>query len=192
MAPTRIVIAEDEAIPRFGLREMLEDQGYLVIGEASDGRSAVDIARDLRPDLVIMDIMMPELDGISASQLLAEEKIAPVLLVTAYNDRDLVGRATEAGVFAYVSKPFTEAQLIPQIEIALARFREFQDLVEQADDAKSALETRKIVDRAKVVLMQTEGLSEADAYRHIQRTSMNNRRPMRDVAESIIQSHSTG
>jgi response regulator NasT len=136
-----------------------------------------------------MDIMMPEIDGITASRILAEEKLAPVLLVTAYNDRELVERAKEAGVFAYVSKPFTEAQLIPQIEVALARFLEFQELADEAENAKTALETRKVVERAKAVLMRVQGLSEADAYRQIQRTSMNRRRPMREVAEAVLLAH---
>ncbi len=168
---------------------MLEDQGYSVVGEASDGRTAVEVARESKPDLVIMDIMMPEMDGITASRILTEEKLAPVLLVTAFNDRELVERAAEAGVFAYVAKPFTEAQLIPQIEVALARFREFQELVEEADSAKSALETRKVVERAKAVLMRVQNLAETDAYRQIQRTSMNRRRPMREVAEAILLAH---
>jgi response regulator NasT len=172
-----------------GLREMLEDQGYVVVAEAADGRAAVEVARELKPDIVIMDIMMPEMDGITASRILAEERLAPVLLVTAFNDRELVDRAKDAGVFAYVSKPFTEVQLVPQIEVALARFAEFQELVDQADSAKSALETRKVVERAKAVLMKVQGLTEADAYRQIQRTSMNRRRPMREVADAILLAH---
>jgi len=186
MTAGRILIAEDEAIPRMGLRELLEDQGYEVIGEAADGRTAVELARQLHPDLVVMDIMMPELDGIAASRILSEERLAPVLLVTAYNDRELIERAKDAGVFAYVAKPFTEQHLVPQIELALARFAEFQALVEEAGNARAALETRRIVDRAKALLMSAHGLSEADAYRRIQRLSMNNRRTMRDIAEAIL------
>jgi two-component system, response regulator PdtaR len=186
MATVRIMIAEDEAIPRMGLREMLQDQGYTVVGEAADGQTAVDLARTLKPDLVIMDIMMPGLDGINASSILSAERLAPVLLVTAYNDRELVERAKDAGVFAYVTKPFTEQQLVPQIELALARFSEFQTLYQEAGDAKAALETRKVVERAKGVLMASQGLSEADAYRRIQRLSMNNRKSMREIAEAII------
>src|SRR3954447_23310491 len=132
MAAIRIMIAEDEAIPRMGLREMLQDQGYSVVGEAADGQTAVELARTLKPDLVIMDIMMPGLDGINASEILSAERLAPVLLVTAYNDRELVERAKDAGVFAYVTKPFTEHQLVPQIELALARFREYQALYQEA------------------------------------------------------------
>lgn len=186
MPGARVLIAEDEAIPRMGLREMLEDQGYVVVGEAADGLKAIELARQLRPDIVVMDIMMPELDGISASRILSEERLAPVLLVTAYDDRDLVDRAKDAGVFAYVPKPFTEVQLVPQIELALSRFSEFQSLIKEAGDARSALETRKIVERAKGLLMQTQKMTEADAYRHIQRLSMNNRRSMREIAEAIL------
>jgi response regulator NasT len=136
-----------------------------------------------------MDVMMPEMDGIDASRILSEEKLAPVLLVTAFTDTDLVDRASEAGVYSYVSKPFTEAQLFPQIKIALARFAEFRELIAEADNAKAALETRKVVERAKAVLMRTEKLNEADAYKRIQRTSMNRRRPMREVAEAILLAH---
>lgn len=186
MPRARVLIAEDEAIPRMGLRLLLEEQGYVVLGEATDGRAAVELARQLQPDLVIMDIMMPEVDGITASQILAEERLAPVLLVTAYTDRELLERARDAGVFAYVAKPFTEFQLVPQIEVALARFSEFRALVKESGDAKAALETRKIVERAKGVLMKSQGLNEADAYRRIQRLSMNKRRPMREIAEAIL------
>ncbi|MPZ13205.1 MAG: response regulator [Chloroflexi bacterium] len=192
MPGDRVLIAEDEAIPRMGLRELLLEQGYTVVGEASDGQTAVELARQLKPDLVIMDIMMPELDGIAASQVLSEERIAPVLLVTAYNDRELVERAKDAGVFAYVAKPFTEMQLVPQMELALARFAEFQHMVREAGDAKAALETRKIVERAKGVLMTTQGLSEPEAYRRIQRLSMNRRSSMRNVAEAILLTSQAG
>jgi response regulator NasT len=188
----RILIAEDEAIPRMGLRELLQDHGYMVVGEASDGETAVDLARKLKPELVIMDIRMPGMDGIDASRVLSQERIAPVLLVTAHNDRELVERATEAGVFAYVAKPFTEVQLVPQIELALARFREFQSLVKEAGDAREALETRKVVERAKGVVMQSQGVNEAEAYRRIQRLSMNNRRSMREIAEAILLTHQSG
>src|SRR5581483_4235885 len=153
---------------------------------ALDGRAALEIARRLKPDLVIMDIMMPEVDGIAAARILTEEKVAPVVLVTAHNTRDLVESAKEAGVCSYVVKPVSEAQLVPQIEIALARFVEFREMAEEVESVRAALETRKVVDRAKSVLMRTQGLTETDAYRHIQRTSMNRRRPMREVAEAIL------
>ncbi len=186
MTDTRVMIADDEPIIRMGLREMLQEQGYLIIGEASDGQTAINIAREVKPDVVVMDIRMPGVDGIAAAEILTSERIAPVILITAYPDRELVERARDAGVFAYVRKPFNEAQLIPQIEIALARFAEFQALVREAGDARTAMETRKIVERAKGVLMRTQGLDEGEAYRRIQRLSMNSRKPMRDIAEAIL------
>src|SRR5438270_9199304 len=140
--PTRIIIADDETIQRMDLKDILTKQGYLVVGEAGDGVSAVNLARELRPDLVVMDIKMPEMDGIAAARLLAEERISPVLLVTAYSHRDLVDDAKDAGVLAYVAKPFSEAQLVPAVEVALARFREFRALEKELGDTRSALETR--------------------------------------------------
>jgi two-component system, response regulator PdtaR len=186
VAQTRIVIAEDEAIPRMDLREMLENLGYLVVGEAGDGVSAVNLARELRPDLVVMDIKMPEMDGIAAARVLTEERISPVLLVTAYSHRELVDNAKDAGVLAYVAKPFGEAQLVPAVEVALARFREFRALEKELGDTRSALETRKIVERAKGVLMDKHGLREDEAFRRIQKLSMDSRKSMRDVAEAIL------
>jgi len=189
VAQTRIVIAEDEPIPRMDLREMLENLGYLVVGEASDGRSAVNIAREVRPDLVVMDIKMPELDGIAAARMLTEERIAPVLLVTAYSHRELVDGAKDAGVLAYVPKPFGEAQLVPAIEVALARFQEFRALEKDLGDTREALETRKLVERAKGVLMDRHGLKENEAFRRIQKLSMDTRKSMREVAEAILLAH---
>ena len=186
MAQTRIVIAEDEAIPRMDLREMLENLGYLVVGEAGDGVSAVNLARELRPDLVVMDIKMPEMDGIAAARVLTEERISPVLLVTAYSHRELVDNAKDAGVLAYVAKPFGEAQLVPAVEVALARFREFRALEKELGDTRSALETRKIVERAKGVLMDKHGLREDEAFRRIQKLSMDTRKSMREVAEAVL------
>jgi response regulator NasT len=183
---TRIVIAEDEPIPRMDLREMLQNLGYQVIGEAADGRAAVNLARELRPDLVVMDIKMPEVDGIAAARVLTEEHISPVLLVTAYSDRDLVDGAKDAGVLAYVTKPFGEAQLVPAVEVALARFHELRTLEQELGDLRTALETRKIVDRAKGVLMDRHSLKEEEAFRRIQKLSMDTRKTMREVAEAIL------
>jgi response regulator NasT len=189
MSQKRIVIAEDEPISRTDLREMLGNLGYLVVGEAGDGRSAVNLARELRPDLVIMDIKMPEMDGITASRTLTEEKISPILLLTAYSDHELVEGATDAGVSGYIVKPVHEASLVPAIELALARFREFRALEKQLGDSREALETRRVVERAKGVLMDSLGLRESEAFRRIQKLSMNNRKSMREIAEAILLGH---
>jgi AmiR/NasT family two-component response regulator len=190
---TRVIIADDESIIRMDLREMLTNLGYLVVGEVGDGRSAVNLARELKPDVVIMDIKFEgdEFDGIDAARTLTEERMAPVLLLTAYSQRDLVVRAREAGVVGYLVKPFREADLVPAIEVALARFEEFEAMEKQVGDLKETLETRKFVDRAKGILMDTQGLTEADAFRRIQKMSMNTRKPMKDVAEAIILAHQT-
>jgi two-component system, response regulator PdtaR len=190
---TRVIIADDESIIRMDLREMLTNLGYLVIGEVGDGRSAVNLARELKPEIVIMDIKFEgeEFDGIDAARILTEEKLAPVLLLTAYSQRDLVVRAREAGVVGYLVKPFREADLVPAIEVALARFAEFREVEDQVGDLKEALETRKFVDRAKGILMDSQSLSEAEAFRRIQKMSMNTRKPMKDVAEAIILAHQT-
>ncbi|HEX5689799.1 MAG TPA: response regulator [Roseiflexaceae bacterium] len=182
----RLVIADDESIIRMNLKETLVGLGYLVIGEAGDGVSVINLARELRPDLVVMDIKMPKLDGIAAAKILTEERIAPVLLLTAYSDRELVDRAREAGVVNYVVKPFRDAELLPAIEIALARYAEFREMDKQIDDLKDSLETRKLVDRAKGILMDTQGLKEQEAFRKIQQLSMNSRKSMREVAQAIL------
>jgi len=174
------------------LREMLSNLGYLVIGEVGDGRSAVNLARELRPDLIIMDIKMPDMDGIEAAKILTSEDIAPVLLLTAYSQQELVNRAKEAGVVGYLVKPFRESDLAPAIEVALARFAEFRALGKEVGDLKEALETRKFVDRAKGIIMDSQGLTEAEAFRKIQKMSMNTRKPMKDVAEAIILAHEAG
>ncbi len=192
MKRKRILIADDESIILMDLREMLNNLGYLVVGEANDGRSAVNMARELRPDLVVMDIKMPDMDGIEAAGLLTEEKIAPVLLLTAYSQEDLIERAREAGVVGYLVKPFRESNLAPAIEVTLARFAEFQAVQKEVDDLKEALETRKVVDRAKGILMDTQGLSEHEAFRRIQKMSMNTRRPMKEIAEAIILTNDMG
>jgi AmiR/NasT family two-component response regulator len=192
MERVRVIVADDESIIRMDLREMLTNLGYLVIGEVGDGRSMVNLARELRPDVVIADIKMPDMDGIEAARILTEEKIAPVILLTAYGQRELVERAKEAGVVGYLVKPFQESDLSPAIEIALAQFAEFQDLEKEVEDLKQALETRKLVDRAKGILMDTQGLKEAEAFRKIQKMSMNTRKPMKEVAEAIILAHQAG
>ncbi len=182
----RLVIADDESIIRMNLKETLVGLGYLVVGEAGDGVSVINLSRELRPDLVVMDIKMPKLDGIQAAKVLTEERIAPVLLLTAYSDRELVDRAREAGVVSYVVKPFRDAELLPAIEIALARYGEFREMDKQIDDLKESLETRKLVDRAKGILMDTQGLKEQEAFRKIQQLSMNSRKSMRGVAQAIL------
>lgn len=190
MEQIRVIIAEDESLVRVDLREMLTNLGYLVVGEAGDGCSAVNLTRELRPDLVVMDIKMPgEIDGIDAARILTEEELAPVLLLTAYSQRELVERAKEAGVIGYVVKPFQESDLGPAIEVALARFGQFKTLRKEVGDLKEALETRKLVDRAKGILMDTQGLTEAQAFRRIQKMSMDTRKPMKEVAEAIILAH---
>lgn len=190
MTKRRIVIAEDEPLARLDLGQMLENLGHDVVGQAGDGRSAVETARELKPDLVILDIKMPgEIDGLGAAQLLAEERVAPVLLLTAYSDQEFIDRARDAGVMGYLVKPYGENQLGPQIEVALARYNEFLRLDRELGDTKEALNTRKIVERAKGVLMDTAGLKEAEAFHRIQRLSMNSRKSMREVAEAILLTH---
>jgi response regulator NasT len=192
MERTRVVIADDESLIRMDLREMLTNLGYLVVGEVADGRSAVNQARELRPDVVIMDVKMPDMDGIEAAKVLTEERIAPVVLLSAYSQRDLVERARQSGVIAYLVKPYREEDLTPAIEVALARFKEFRDLEKQVADLTLALETRKLVDRAKGILMDKQGLTEAEAFRKIQKMSMDNRKAMKEVAEAIILAHQVG
>ena len=186
MERTRVIVADDESIIRMDLREMLTNLGYLVVGEAGDGRSAVNQARELRPDVVIMDIKMPDMDGIEAAGILTQERIAPVVLLTAFSQRDLVERAKEAGVVGYLVKPFRESDLGPAIEVALARFAEFRSLEKEVANLQETLDTRKLVDRAKGILMDQQGLSEGDAFRKIQKMSMNTRKPMKEIAEAII------
>ncbi len=165
---------------------MLTNLGYLVVGEVADGTSAVNLARELRPDIVIMDIKMPDLDGIDASRILTQERIAPVVLLTAYSQSELIERAKEAGVVGYIVKPIRESDLSPAIEVALARFGELRALEREVGDLKDALETRKLVDRAKGILMDSQSLTEAQAFRRIQTMSMNTRKSMKQVAEAII------
>jgi response regulator NasT len=190
MDSLKIVIADDEPIIRLDLKKTLENMGHQVVGEAGDGAKAVELARQLKPDILILDIKMPDLDGIDAAKIITTEGIAPVLLLTAYSQKDLVDRAKDAGVFAYLVKPFKEADLLPAIEIAISRYEEFMDLENEVTDLESKLETRKSVDRAKGILMDQYGLKEQEAFRRIQVQSMNTRKSMREIAEAIILAHS--
>lgn len=183
---TRVVIAEDEALIRLDLKEMLEEEGYSVVGEAGDGETAVKLAEEHRPDLVILDVKMPILDGISAAELIAKEKIAPVLMLTAFSQRELVERARDAGAMAYLVKPFSKSDLVPAIEMAVSRFQELRALELEVADLSLRLETRKLVDRAKSVLQTKYGLSEPAAFRWIQKTSMDRRMSMQQVAQAVI------
>ncbi|NLV74779.1 MAG: response regulator [Chloroflexi bacterium] len=192
MERIRVVIADDESIITMDLREMLTNLGYLVVGEAGDGQSAVNLARELKPDVVLMDIKMPDMDGIEAAAVLTNEHIAPVVLLTAFSQRDLVERAKEAGVVGYLVKPIQEADLAPAIEIALGRFSEFRELEKEVNNLQDQLETRKLVDHAKGILMDTQGLTEAAAFRRIQKMSMNTRKAMREIAQAIILTHEAG
>jgi response regulator NasT len=184
--PFRVVIAEDEALIRLDLKEMLEEEGYVVAGEASDGEAAVKLAESQRPDLVIMDIKMPGLDGISAAERITAEHVAPVVILTAFSQRDLVMRAKDAGAMAFLVKPFTKADLIPAIEIARSRFTELAALEAEVSSLKERLEVRKLLDRAKGLLQAERGLTEAEAFRWIQKSSMDRRMTMRAVAEEVL------
>jgi response regulator NasT len=186
MTETRIVIAEDETLIRMNLREALAGLGYLVVGEAADGETAVRLARQLRPDLVVMDIKMPKLDGIHAAAMLSEERVAPVLLLSAYSGREHVEAARAPGIMGYLIKPFREADLRPAIEIAMARFAELRAMNAQVDEIQETLEARKLVDQAKALLMAKESLSESEAYRRMQRLSMNSRKSMKTIAQAVI------
>jgi response regulator NasT len=182
----RVVIAEDEALIRLDLAEMLAEEGYDVVGQAGDGGAAVELAERHRPDLVVLDVKMPRLDGITAAQRIAEKRIAPVVILTAFSQRDLVQRASDAGAMAYLVKPFGKSDLLPAIEIAVSRFAELQTLEAEVADLTERLETRKLVDRAKAVLQERLGLSEPDAFRWVQKTAMDLRLSMRQVAEGVI------
>ena len=183
---TRVVIAEDEALIRLDLKEMLEEEGYSVVGEAGDGEQAIELAREHQPDLVILDVKMPVLDGISAAEKITEESIAPVLMLTAFSQRDLVERARDAGAMAYLVKPFSKSDVVPAIEMAVSRFTELRELEKEVADLTLRLETRKLVDRAKSVLQTEYGLTEPAAFRWIQKTSMDRRLSMQQVAEAVI------
>lgn len=183
---TRVLIAEDEALIRLDLKEMLEEEGYEVVAEVGDGQQAVDQARALAPDLVILDIQMPVLDGLSAAEQIAGERLAPVIVLTAFSQRELVERARDAGAMAYLVKPFSKNDLVPAIEVARARFSEMTALDGEVRTLEDRLETRKIVEKAKGVLMAEQGMTEAEAFRWIQRTAMNQRTSMKALAESIL------
>lgn len=182
----RILVVDDESIIRLDLRERLNELGYSVVGEAADGHMAVALTRRLDPDLVLMDIKMPKMDGITAARVLQEDRIAPIVLLTAFSDRELIEDAREAGVLGYISKPFREADLVPTLEVAIARFAELKAIELENADLKEALETRRLVDRAKGMLMDSQGLTEAAAFRRIQKLAMDRRKPIKEIAEAII------
>jgi response regulator NasT len=185
-APRSVVIAEDEALIRMDLAEMLTEEGYDVVGQAGDGAKAVELAESLRPDLVILDVKMPILDGIAAAERIAGQRIAPVVILTAFAQRDLVERARDAGAMAYLVKPFNKSDLVPAIEMAVSRFAEVALLENEVADLQERLETRKAVDRAKSVLQQQLDLSEPEAFRWIQKTAMDLRLSMRQVADGVV------
>ena len=182
----KVLIAEDEAIIRLDLKEMLEEEGIDVVGEASDGEAAIRLAKERGPDLVIMDIKMPGMDGLTAAERITEDGLAAVLILTAFSQRDLVERAAQAGAMAYLVKPFQKTDLMPAIDIALARYAELDAVKKESHDLAEQLETRKVVDRAKGRLMDDQKLSEADAFRLIQKRAMNERRPMKEIASQIL------
>ena len=180
------MIAEDEALIRLDLKEMLEEEGYVVIGEAADGETAITLTQSLRPDLVILDVKMPVLDGISAAERIAADHLAPVVILTAFSQRELVERARDAGAMAYLVKPFTKADLVPAIEIAVSRFQEISALESEVGTLRDRLEVRKLLDRAKGLLQAQRGITEAEAFRWIQKTSMDRRMTMRAVSEELL------
>ena len=184
--PLRVLVAEDESLIRLDLVEMLREEGYEVCGEAGDGQQAVELATALRPDLVVMDVKMPVLDGLSAAEQLVKARVAPVVILTAFSQRDLVERAREAGAMAYLVKPFQKKDLLPTIEMAVSRFSELVALEQEVGDLHGRLEARKLVERAKGVLQAEHGMTEPEAFRFLQRTSMDGRRSMRAVAQDVL------
>ncbi|MFN5650784.1 MAG: ANTAR domain-containing response regulator [Actinomycetes bacterium] len=182
----RVVIAEDEAIIRLDLKETLEEEGYVVVGETGRGDKAVELVREHRPDLAILDIKMPGMDGLEAARHITKDRICGVLVLTAFSQREIIEEARDAGALAYLVKPFQKSDLIPAIEVALGRFRELQALNGEVEVLGEQLEARKAIDRAKGVLIDTHGMSESDAYGFIQRGAMNHRTTMRAVAEMVI------
>ncbi|WP_183093420.1 ANTAR domain-containing response regulator [Nocardioides stalactiti] len=190
-APRTVVIAEDETLIRMDLAEMLAEEGYDVVGQAGDGAKAIELAEELRPDLVILDVKMPVLDGIAAAEAIAGKRIAPVVMLTAFSQRDLVERARDAGAMSYLVKPFTQSELVPAIEMAVSRFAEIRQLEAEVEDLQDRLETRKAIDRAKGILMEQLQLTEPEAFRWIQKTAMDLRLSMKDVAVGVVE-HGTG
>jgi two-component system, response regulator PdtaR len=182
----RVVLAEDEALIRLDLREMLEEEGYEVVGEAGDGETAVIMARDLRPDLVVMDIKMPGLDGLTAAERITERRLAPVLVLTAFSQQELVHEAAQAGAMGYLVKPFQKADVVPAIELAVARHEERSALEGEVGDLREQLETRKLVDRAKGLLMDRYGMKETDAFRFLQKAAMDGRLRLAEVAQRVV------
>jgi two-component system, response regulator PdtaR len=190
--PMRVLIAEDEALIRLDLREMLEEEGFEVVGEAADGEQAVALAKQLSPDLVICDVKMPKMDGIAAAAQIADKRIAPVVILTAFSQRDLIERARDAGAMAYLVKPFQKRDLLPAIEMATSRFSEIRALEGEVSDLRERLEARKLIERAKGLLMSKHAMSEPEAFRWIQRAAMDNRTSMRSVAELVLSGDGSG
>ena len=186
----RVLIAEDEALIRLDLCEMLRDEGYEVVGEARDGQEAIDLAEQLRPDLVILDVKMPRVDGLKAAEIIGERRIAPIVILSAFSQRELIDRAMKAGVMGYLTKPFAQADLAPAIEMAYARFAERSALETEIGDLNERIETRKLIERAKGYLMTVHKLTEPAAFRWIQQQAMERRTTMRAVAEAVVR-HST-
>ena len=186
-APRRVLIAEDEALIRLDLAEMLREEGYEVVGQAGDGQEAVDLAESLKPDLVIMDVKMPRRDGIDAASEIASKRIAPIVILTAFSQRELVERARDAGAMAYLVKPFSITDLIPAIEVAVSRFGEIAALEGEVANLSDRLETRKLVERAKGLLQANQGMTEPEAFKWIQRAAMDRRTTMRRVAEVVLE-----
>jgi len=190
-AGLKVLVVEDEALIRLDLAEMLSEEGYVVAGEAGDGEQAVELARRLHPDLVIMDIKMPKVDGIAAAATIVEERIAPVVMLTAFSQRELIEQARDAGAMAYLVKPFARHELVPAIELAVSRFAEKRALEDEVATLSERLETRKVVDRAKGLLMTRQQMTEPEAFRWIQRTAMDRRTTMKAVAEAVVEGLAT-
>jgi len=186
-SPTRIVVAEDETIIRLDIVETLTAQGYVVVGQADNGQRAIELVEELKPDLVLMDISMPVMDGLSATRYISERSLAPVVILTAFSQRDLIDQATQAGAMSYIVKPFSETDLVPAIQLARARFDQLIALEAEVSDLSARFATRKLVDQAKTLLQQKLDITEPEAFRWIQKTSMDRRLTMKDVAQTVIE-----